>query len=364
MPEMPGVDQRLHACERGHTRRGVVCQIISGRRRVKCHLAIGFPGQSTLEIRSPKPAPDPTLCEGHQHPALRRDLTRWQPARQPVRGMLHDQVLNADDLYRREFTTYPRREWPNPTVTERTIQELGRCQRHVRSLDHISTDLQAGDATNLCRDRADAVAGPAKPDGQKRVRRSAAPASAAITLEFIYTATDRRCRARLPDARHTGWGPGYTERQTRCGQPELQLQRTDKVVSPKSVIVQHLEMSAHGANRMGIGNLQNASTKIFAHGDPGNHRTGPDLTSPSTRGNWLGTVALAQTVREFLDQVADPLHEALDDAPSLLFGGSDKERSDQRKKFFAPWSERKQPEIFSALEFSIIRDRRAQPGCW
>ena len=33
---------------------------------------------------------------------------------------------------------------------------------------------------------------------------------------------------------------------------------------------------------------------------------------------------------EFLDQVVGVSHEALDDAPSLLFGGSD-ERSDQRE---------------------------------
>jgi hypothetical protein len=57
-------------------------------------------------------------------------------------------------------------------------------------------------------------------------------------LEFIYrpqiAGVERDCRCAAQD------GIRYTERQTRCGLPE-QLQRTDKVVSPKSVIVQHLE---------------------------------------------------------------------------------------------------------------------------
>ena len=122
MPEMPGVDQRPHACERGHTRRGVVCQIISGRRRVKCHFAIGFPGQSALKILSPEPAPDPSLRERHQHPTLCRDIPRWHPARKPFRGLLDDQVLNADDLDRGQFSTCSLLASGQSTVTERTFK--------------------------------------------------------------------------------------------------------------------------------------------------------------------------------------------------------------------------------------------------
>src|SRR5271156_5769625 len=134
--------------------------------------------------------------------------------------------------------------------------------RGLRSHQHRSA---AGDATNLRRDRVDAGSSETR---RQRVRRSAV-ACPRQSPGVHLPATDRRCRARLP-MRHTGWGP---------------VHRTADALRPARATATHRQSclakesdrpafgeSTHGANRMGIANLQ-TSTKIFAHGDPVNDGT-------------------------------------------------------------------------------------------
>ena len=136
--------------------------------------------------------------------------------------------------------------------------------RDLRSHQHRSA---VGDATNLCRDRVDAE-GPAKPSGKEfgdqrpRVRGN--------HLEVHLPATDRRVLERDRGCAAQD-GIRHSERQARHSLPE-QPQRTDKAVSPKSVIVSH-SVSLHMeriARESPICKRQQKSSQL---GDPVNDGT-------------------------------------------------------------------------------------------